>query len=671
MVGGVEEERLLPGTPADVHHQQRSENKAKRVRAGAMAAIGLTIGAAFIAVATSSAGSSATVSSGALDQEEAVDPLSIAFSNEYTARGDKQPGVDYPWMENLMEPWRDTTLSVDVDVIPGQGFHFVWDVDGTNSTGMSVVQRCTTPNKYTHIKVFEYTREGELVNSGSTKAMCKYVRRELRTLTETDRELFFDTLETAYGLSTEIGRAAYGPMYKAAEDFTLIHNTMSGHMDCDHLHGGLGFLPQHAAMTLSFERSLQTVNPQITMPYWDYTIEGHAMNMANESLDAWYLSPIWEDNWFGEYSPNGFAISRGRFAFQPVRRDAWTVSSVTNSYGLLRSPWNNNKIPFVTRHHKSYGFLTKTSIVPTCYNHYDQMNMDFFEQFGSSIQYAPHGSLHILAGGTFGADYHFYLGDHYQYHEKRAQPLGTVTMARIWRKQWMTCPDYCTSDTDVKDCKCKCDQLESWIANNLTNVMLENMYPGIANAKHVLLDDHGHDISEFFLRMLCNDDESLTPQIGDFMESASPGDPIFWPTHPTLDRLWVWRKINGFTSETWVNSSCWGHNEDDTTTWHIGSDDQVETQYTNGELMELFNPELDTVPYIYDTFTWPHCEAEGYPLQLVEQKGPPDGAIPGDAPPMQFSTAPSEDDYVWLNWGVDMAESIRDINDPPPVPMRL
>lgn len=594
--------------------------------------------------------------------------IQIQVDNEYTLNGNDQPGLDYPWFTYLIEPYRKTTFSVIANK-SYTGYLFNWHVNGSNFTGAELKFECTHPNKFYDISVRIMDGPfGNLLASKSISPMCKYVRREIRALSDTDRESWFKALEVVYSLPTVKGRAKYGSAYKSAEDFVRIHNTMSGHVDCDHLHGGLGFLPQHAAMTLSFERSLQSIDPQVTVAYWDYTIEGHAMMESNNSLDVWYSSMVWEDDWFGHYSPNGFAVSRGRFAYIPVKKDAWSISSVTNSYGLLRSPWNNNKIPYVTRHHKSYGFFTKTSIVPQCFNHYDQMQMSMFSQFGSSIQYAPHGSLHILAGGTWGADYRFYLQDHYDYNEARAQPLGTVTMARIWRKGWMTCPNYCAIDTPLVDCKCTCPDLEKWIRENQTVTMLENMYPGLASAKHFLVDNHGHDISEFFLRMLCNDDDALTPQIGDFMESASPSDPIFWPTHPTLDRLWVWRKINGFMDESWVNTSCWGHNEHDTTIWHLTENEVEETQYTNAELMTMFDPMLVQVPYIYDSFKWPHCEQEGYPLQLITTNTDIDsGTAPlGDVSMLQtHKQLTDSNDFVFLGWNQEY-----DFIDPAPVPMR-
>lgn len=33
---------------------------------------------------------------------------------------------------------------------------------------------------------------------------------------------------------------------------------------------------------------------------------------------------------------------------------------------------------------------------------------------------------------------------------------------------------------------------------------------------------------------------------------------------------------------------------------------------TNRELLQAFDPRLNTLPYVYDTFKWDHCTAEGY-----------------------------------------------------------
>ena len=40
------------------------------------------------------------------------------------------------------------------------------------------------------------------------------------------------------------------------------------------MHDGYGFVTQHSALSKWFEVVMQAVNPVVTLPYWDYTIEG-------------------------------------------------------------------------------------------------------------------------------------------------------------------------------------------------------------------------------------------------------------------------------------------------------------------------------------------------------------------------------------------------------------
>ena len=43
--------------------------------------------------------------------------------------------------------------------------------------------------------------------------VCKYVRREIRALTEDDRTRFLDTLRTLYDLRSDEGQSLYGSRY--------------------------------------------------------------------------------------------------------------------------------------------------------------------------------------------------------------------------------------------------------------------------------------------------------------------------------------------------------------------------------------------------------------------------------------------------------------------------
>ena len=57
---------------------------------------------------------------------------------------------------------------------------------------------------------------------------------------------------------------------------------------------------------------------------------------------------------------------------------------------------------------------------------------------------------------------------------------------------------------------------------------------------------------------------------GDHLESGSPMDPSFWPIHPTMERLWLFKKLaGGFTDEAWPSvdyatvDGCHGHKAGD------------------------------------------------------------------------------------------------------------
>ena len=118
--------------------------------------------------------------------------------------------------------------------------------------------------------------------------------------------------------------------------------------------------------------------------------------------------------------------------------------------------------------------------------------------------------------------------------------------------------------------------------------------------------------------------------------------------HPTVDRLWHWRRLNGMDDESWPSDAkhtyfhdvyakdgsvesgglCYGHGPDDVMSWRnlFDSDDHY---YTNRELYTYLAPGSDELPYVYADFAWDHCESEGYSSDLLsklETARPKDGA---------------------------------------------
>jgi hypothetical protein len=111
---------------------------------------------------------------------------------------------------------------------------------------------------------------------------------------------------------------------------------------------------------------------------------------------TWERSIIFDDDWFGAASPNSseHVIVEGRWAYTPVMSDARGFSDMTNPYGLLRSPWNANKVPYVMRSkyvlgHNSDGYTT----FPECTNFAAAITMGWVGDMLFMLNGALHGRV--------------------------------------------------------------------------------------------------------------------------------------------------------------------------------------------------------------------------------------------------------------------------------------
>lgn len=94
-----------------------------------------------------------------------------------------------------------------------------------------------------------------------------------------------------------------------------------------------------------FEKALQSVNPSIALPYWDFTLESTFLKAS-----TFRSSVVFSEGWFSEAdtttslasgvtaATSDHVVRKGRFAMTPVMEDAHNYSSFVNPYGLLRSP---------------------------------------------------------------------------------------------------------------------------------------------------------------------------------------------------------------------------------------------------------------------------------------------------------------------------------------------
>ncbi|KAK3085777.1 hypothetical protein FSP39_008591 [Pinctada imbricata] len=130
------------------------------------------------------------------------------------------------------------------------------------------------------------------------------VRKEYRTLSEEERETFHRAINALkHDKSVSLNK------------YDLLANIHSRPSSNSAAHGGPAFLGWHRVFLLMMENALRQVEPSITIPYWDCTMDAHMTSPAQ--------SAIWSQHFFG----NGLGVvDDGPFA-------NWTTPF---GFGLLK-----------------------------------------------------------------------------------------------------------------------------------------------------------------------------------------------------------------------------------------------------------------------------------------------------------------------------------------------
>jgi hypothetical protein len=204
------------------------------------------------------------------------DSLTLSASDEY---GDTSASkFPYPFLVGalLASPYKTTTFSV---TNAGTGCVYKWavrDLDGnvvdkgTATTATFSTSELKTVGEYT-VSVAESncvdTDDSRTVNQS---VWVKYVRRELSSLTDADRETFLNAFSTLWTVNTVEGKEIYGDDYKSLYYFASIHNDAGANSVCDEFHGNQGFVNNHMMLGAYLEQSLQLVDPSTCLHYMEY-----------------------------------------------------------------------------------------------------------------------------------------------------------------------------------------------------------------------------------------------------------------------------------------------------------------------------------------------------------------------------------------------------------------
>ncbi|KAK7233562.1 hypothetical protein SO694_00107095 [Aureococcus anophagefferens] len=287
--------------------------------------------------------------------------------------------------EHLVELHRTTTLRlIDYD-----GDDVLWTVGGTDGSEGAAPGGAVLTVKFVEAGTHAVTAtasDGFLL--GSFGVTAKYVRRELRDLSAGDRERYFGALHAVYATSDADGARLYGSDFRSAHWFVREHLYGAAQRDCDHWHDDAGFLTHHVGVTMLLERSLQAVDATVASHYWDYTLDAARAQATGESYAAAYNGSIFGEGWFGsgqdkrakfptskahisavrvdEPENSDHVVASGRWAYTPLMTAARSYSNITNPYGLLRSPWNTNPVPYVARYDRVLGVVHGQNHLPLC-----------------------------------------------------------------------------------------------------------------------------------------------------------------------------------------------------------------------------------------------------------------------------------------------------------------
>ena len=422
----------------------------------------------------------------------------LMVSNEYERRTKRSIGEGLMPLSGsvLVDVWQRTRHEVST----GEAFRWSARKEGASEAlvvgeGSVFEVEYPAPGRYV---VEAVTEDAEILSFSVT---AKRVRRELRSLSVEERERYLDAMQVLYATDDDEGKRLYGPDFQSMNALVIMHLLGAADRDCDHYHDDAGFLNHHVGITWAFEKALVAVDPRVAAHYWDYTLD------ANILGKDWRESFVFDDNWFGPANPanDDHIVDRGRWAYTEIPKN--TSAKFRNAYGLLRSPWNTNKTPYLTR--SSYTLNQSTfDTFPECQAFESALFTNTwigttYDQLNGGL----HGPVHIMVGGYWGLEA---VGDN--------NAVAILLFAKfLWRLGYLRCPTFCAQDAPQSDCRCECPTSlrKGRSAFEVLNVTGGLHFLSATNVSYDLLLD-----------TVCS-----VGFPGELFTSAAPQDPIFWPIH--------------------------------------------------------------------------------------------------------------------------------------------
>jgi hypothetical protein len=135
-------------------------------------------------------------------------------------------------------------------------------------------------------------------------------RKEIRDFTADELEAYFDAVWALKETGRQDGRD-YLVYY---DDFVAYHATAAANSTVDQCHLYGAFMIWHCLLTYEFELALRSINPNVSVPYWDWTID-QATGSPTDSV-------IFTDAYFGSANTdNEYIVDNGYVAHFPVTKN--------------------------------------------------------------------------------------------------------------------------------------------------------------------------------------------------------------------------------------------------------------------------------------------------------------------------------------------------------------
>ena len=508
---------------------------------------------------------------------------------------------------------------------------------GDESKQTSINIDCSAGSDEFTISIAEVDTSGTITKEITGTALCMYVRREIRDLSEDDLNSVMDAMYTLWSTDEDTGQALYGESYHSASYFSAAHDFNAAQQDADHIHEGLGFLPQHMKLTNMFEEAMQAVDPAVALPYWDFTIDVAENKTIFESF-------IFTEDTFGSITkPSssywGFQYAEDSLDNTKILDGRWKDTKAEdnsrfpelgNGFGYMRGPWNMNPSPYVTR------FSSYSPSLPSCSDYYGGIGMTGFVDFLATAPYGSHASTHGVIGSVFGCDKMSSMRSTGIIEDDESQlslcKSWGFYMKELYRGNYITSSDDCSVtslDEEGISCsfECNASQLDDMIDALKFTLPSQYMKKGMSTDDWITWRD-----------FVC-DGDGWRIFVGDHLESASPSDPSFWPIHPTQERLmqvkfmtgsfgstkvWPSDAINDYVCDKascysaaenradYYDDCCYGHYEYDQLLDFTTGDRSNYVGPTNHKIVSDSDPTsmMYSMTYIYDDFDWDHCEED-------------------------------------------------------------